>query len=164
MIHTDATGITWPVYTGGPDVPATDDVMRFARAADPLVLEAQVNALGVAEASIPAPEPGPRYLAGMQLGGAGKGYQFMVTMLFTRTGMPAENIWAVEAGPGLRAFFYQGETPEALERNKNLALARAVAFVGEFEHPEYRGFEVAGSNDGLVYMGMFLVNRITRQG
>jgi hypothetical protein len=158
MIYTEATDKTWPVFTGAADLDATEDVMRYARAADPLVLEAQVNALGVAEGLIA--DPGPRSLAGIQLGGAGKGHQFMVTMLFTRTGQPVENEFAVdEEHPGLRAFFYAGETPEALRLAKDLALLRAVAFTDTWTDNDYRGFEISGANDGLVYMGMFLVRR-----
>jgi hypothetical protein len=158
VIYTGCAGQSFPGFSGKTELVGTDDVMRYARAADALVLEAHVNAIGQAEAALGG-EPGPRYLAGIQLAGAGQGRQFLVAMLFSREGQPPGNEFARSLGAGLRAFFYGGETAEALGRSKQLALGRAREFVGQDLVGEYRGFELAGSSDGTVYLGMFLVNR-----
>ena len=126
MIYADATSITFPVFTGGdPANPATPDVMRFARASDHLVLEEQINAIGVAEANA------SRYLGGIQVEGGGMGLQFMAQMLFTKTGQPPDMDFAVGEGMGLRAFCFYGEDTTALLRSKELARARMLAFVGQ---------------------------------
>jgi hypothetical protein len=151
MIYWQHGSQTWPSFAGGLDA------IHFARAEDPLVLENQVNAIGVAEEAL------NRGLGGIQIAGAGKGHQFMVGMLFSEVGIPTGNGFAVGELAGLRAFCFKGETPEALERNKELARLRMLAFVSEWPDLEYRACEVAGANSGSVYMGMLLIRRSGRE-
>jgi hypothetical protein len=155
MIYTNATGLVFPSFTGGADDPATPDVIRHCRAAEPLVLENQVNAIGQAESAL------GRYLMGIQIGGAGKGHQFAVNLLFDAEGTTTGMKFALDPdGNGIRAFCFKGETAEALSRNKDLAMLRVQQFVsGTWIKLEYRGFEVSGANDGMVYMGILLIHR-----
>jgi hypothetical protein len=161
MIYNDASeAILFPHFTGGdPNNPATPDVTLFARASDPLVLEQQINTIGQAQAVLGRP------LGGIQLGGSGKGEQFAAQLLFAVTDTPIVGMaFALGAGDGIRVFCFKGETPEAINNNKNLALQRALAFTGSFDFQEYRGFELAGSNDGMSYMGLIVVYRGTDLG
>jgi hypothetical protein len=86
-------------------------------------------------------------------------------LLFAATDSPIVGMdFAVGAGDGIRVFCFKGETPEAINNNKNLALQRALAFTGSFDFQEYRGFELSGSNDGMSYMGLIVVYRGTDLG
>jgi hypothetical protein len=151
MIYWQRATQTWPSFAGGLDA------IHFVRAEDPLVLENQVNAIGQAEANL------SRLLGGIQIAGAGKGHQFMVGMLFSEVGLPSGNQFATGELLGLRAFCFHGETPEALERNKELARARMLAFTATWPDLDYRACEVAGANSGTVYMGLVLVERFGRE-
>jgi hypothetical protein len=156
MIYTNAhgqTGPDFPSFTGDPPGPGTPDVIRFAKAYDPLVLETQVNTIGQQEAAA------GRYLMGIQLGGASKGQQFVVQMLFDGIGTTPGMLFALDGGDGLRAFCFWGESVEAVLRNKDAAVRRALEFIGSDAIHTYRGFEISGSNDCLTFMGLMLVYR-----
>jgi hypothetical protein len=150
MIYQDMTGLTWPTFTAGGG--ANPDAIETVVAAEPLLLEQLVNTVGEAQSDE------ARGLCGLQIGGAGKGNQFMVTMMF-ESAVGANMLFARGTGAGLRAFCFQGATVVALERSKELARGRALAFVSGHELPTYRGFEISGSGDGMVYTGIFLVRR-----
>jgi hypothetical protein len=150
MIYQDMTGITWPTFTVGGG--ANPDAIETVVAAEALLLEQFVNAVGQTQAGE------SRGLCGLQIGGAGKGNQFHVTMMFEDT-VGADQLFAVGTGEGLRAFCFQGQTVGALERSKELARGRALDFIAGHSDYTYRGFEISGSGDGMVYTGIFLVRR-----
>jgi hypothetical protein len=158
MIYPTAPSIEYPPFEGGPpDNPATVDVIRFARAADPRVMEQQINVIGQTEAGL------GRFLAGHQLGGGGKGEHFAAALLFSKAAWGTKQKFAVGSGNGIRAFCFGGDSAVAIANNKELARQRAAAFASGYDTLEYRGCEISGANEGMTAMGMFIVLRHSEQ-
>jgi hypothetical protein len=119
------------------------------------VLEAEVNAEGLRQF-----DPDGRDLAGIHLGGSGKGLEVAVSCLFTQDAVNLGR-FADDTSDGLRAFFWSGETPEALEAAYVAMRARLAAwapFPTWFR--DIRAWELSGSSDGLNYMGCMLIYRV----
>jgi len=160
MIYTGATGLAWGEFFGADGQPGTEDELVILQDSDPYVLEQRVNARGESEWQVSS-----RYLLGIQIAGAGKGKQFTVMMLLSNDGIPtslstnAHHFGAGTLNEGLRVFIYGGSSEPELNQRKQDALARARVFASTFTTPFWRGFEMAGSNDGRTFMGMFIVFR-----
>jgi hypothetical protein len=147
----DATALT---YTPIIDPISGDQDYVVLRAEDPAVLEEEVNAAGVAQRS------DGRNLNAIRMAGAGKGHQFAVSIRFSRQA-PDLGGWFPGGGATLRAFFYGGETPEALALSFAEAQQRIQAWAppGTYNTRTVRAWESAGSSDGARHMGMILLNR-----
>lgn len=154
MIVVSANLLAYPDFS-----PATEDLV-LVRADKHLALERDVNAYGIAQAEGDHP-----FLTGITVAGAGKGAQFLVSMLFGADENYSLGTFVEpgEASYGLRAFCYTGETPREIARNYQLALARAQDFVVAEAVATRRSWQLAGASAGRVYLGMFLVNTMSPQ-
>jgi len=151
------TSITFPVFVGASEGDGDPEFVFIFQSDDPLVLENRINALGKQQAIVKG-----RLLTGIQIAGAGQGAQFTVQMLLS-SAVPADlitnNFPQADNVDGLNVFLYKGETEAELNVQKQRALGRARAFVNGFQTPQWRGFECAASQDGRVFMGLFVVYR-----
>jgi len=164
MIYTGSDDQNFVPFDGAGQAETDDDVVVVLQDSDPLVLEDRANVIGGAQV-VGSPSRG---LMGVQLGGAGKGKQFTLTMLFSNiltapSGLDSSEMQfdASGQGAGLRLFLYSGSSEPELNHRKQDALARARAFAVGWTSVTWRGFEMAGSSDGRTFMGMFLIHRAT---
>ena len=165
MIYFGATGVvrTWPTFNiaNDPHVPARADEQLIFRSDDPEVLEARVNAAGIAQKAL------GRWLDGIQLGGSGQGGQFSVMMLLSRDtgGGGAAQLMQFadddDVDTGIRVFFFKAETEDELRVNLDKTLARMTTWAGAIDPStvEWRGYEISGGSFGAAHMGMLILFR-----
>jgi len=161
MIYVGATGLGWVPFDGA-EMDADDDLLVVLQSSEPEVLETRANAIGAVQA-IHDPS---RALGGVQLAGAGKGKQFTLAMLFSRTstmptGLNQMLFDASGSGVGIAVFLFSGSSEPELNHRKQDALARARAWapVDPWAVRTWRGCEIAGSGDGRTFMGLLIVRR-----
>lgn len=157
MLAVGATGLTYQTLGA---LGSGNTAIVNVRAQSLEVLERQVNARGRIENNEYS-----RNLGAIHIAGSGKGLEVMVSM-FMQVGAP--NLGAFtsdDEDDGLRAFFYGGETPEALWTSFRQAQVRADAWapVGDSWVREFRAWEFGGASDGLRFVGCFVMHRLSPQ-
>ena len=154
MISIGATGLAYQALDALVDA---KQIGAHFRAEDPAVLERRVNARGSALFDDDEYE-----LGGIQIGGAGKGHQFAVALLMNNVNTNALGRFAPDDDQtdGLRAFFYAGETPEALANSFAAAQQRIEVWApsGSWDRTA-RAWELGGASDGMRFMGCIVVYR-----
>jgi hypothetical protein len=137
-----------------------DQVAHFI-SADAADLEARVLAKMQA---FTAAQAGRLYLASASLAGSGDGSSFCVALV----GNPDSSggVWAAPVDQdsiGSKVFFYQGETEAEIQIQCAKALTRVAAFLAEGSAAlgTYVDWQLAGSAQGRVQMGMIIVHRET---
>jgi hypothetical protein len=146
---------TFQAFEGADGGSSDSDYVVSFQGNDPIVLENRINAEGQRQSAALG-----RSLAGIQIAGGGKGNDFVVTMLFGRTGAGSPTNFPQNdtTTAGLNVFLFKGSSEAELNQRKQDALTRALAFCSGFGTPyEWRGCEMAGANDGPEFMGMFIV-------
>jgi len=148
-------------YDGASGGGSPADEVDIFQSDDVLVLENRVNARGREQNVVNS-----RSLMGLQISGAGQGGQFTVMML-TNTDIPngltGMEFTPDDASAGIRVFLYAAETEQELEVQKQRALGRARSFISGFGTNSWRGCEMAGSSNGRVFAGLFVVSRTAPQ-
>jgi len=142
----------------GAQAGSNDEVFIF-QSDDPVVLEQRINARGRYECN-----QNTRYLAGIQIAGGGKGNVFTVTMLMssdvpTVLGTAVHTFTADDTAAGLRVFLFKASSEAELMNHMRGANTRIGAFTSGHDTPQWRGIEIAGSNDGPEFMGLLVVWR-----